>query len=110
MPQLLLVLLITKLEKKLNLCQKGIQENQCFQGLMVKMLLLLLWVKNFQTTFTELNKVSNEIKRHEMTGKINGAVGNYNAHHVAYPNIDWEKVAKDFVKSLKLISIVILLK
>ena len=49
--------LINKLEKKkLNLCQKGIQENQCFQEPMVKMLLLLLWVKNFQTTFIELTK------------------------------------------------------
>ena len=58
--------------------------------------------KEFSNYFHRINKVSNEIKRHEMTGKINGAVGNYNAHHVAYPNIDWEKVAKDFVKSLKL--------
>ena len=33
-------------------------------------------------------------------GKINGAVGNYNAHMVAYPNIDWEEVARRFVTSL----------
>ena len=66
--------------------------------------------KEFSNYFHRINKVSAEIKRHEMTGKINGAVGNYNAHHIAYPNIDWEKVSKDFVKSLKLISIVILLK
>ena len=58
--------------------------------------------KEFSNYFYRINKLSSEIKRHEMTGKINGAVGNYNAHHVAYPNIDWEKVAKDFVKSLKL--------
>ena len=37
-----------------------------------------------------------------MVGKINGAVGNYNAHHVAYPDINWEKVARDFVKGLNL--------
>jgi adenylosuccinate lyase len=37
-----------------------------------------------------------------MTGKINGAVGNYNAHHVAYPDVNWEKVAIDFIKALKL--------
>ena len=37
-----------------------------------------------------------------MVGKINGAVGNYNAHHVAYPDINWEKVGKDFVKGLNL--------
>ena len=49
-----------------------------------------------------LKMVSNEIKRHPIRGKINGAVGNYNAHHVAYPNLDWEKIAQGFVKSLKL--------
>jgi len=32
-------------------------------------------------------------------GKINGAVGNYNAHLVAYPDIDWEKTAQTFVES-----------
>ncbi len=35
-------------------------------------------------------------------GKINGAVGNYNAHLVAYPAIDWEKFAQNFVESLGL--------
>ncbi|PJA32761.1 MAG: adenylosuccinate lyase [Zetaproteobacteria bacterium CG_4_9_14_3_um_filter_53_7] len=33
-------------------------------------------------------------------GKINGAVGNYNAHLAAYPDLDWEAIAKDFVESL----------
>jgi len=35
-------------------------------------------------------------------GKINGAVGNYNAHSVAYPAIDWAGFSQDFVKSLGL--------
>lgn len=35
-------------------------------------------------------------------GKIAGAVGNYNAHMVAYPNVDWETVAESFVTSLGL--------
>jgi adenylosuccinate lyase len=35
-------------------------------------------------------------------GKINGAVGNYNAHRVAYPEIDWEKFAGDFTERLGL--------
>ena len=38
----------------------------------------------------------------EFLGKINGAVGNYNAHLSAYPEIDWEKNAKDFIESLGL--------
>ncbi|MCB1936395.1 MAG: adenylosuccinate lyase [Nitrosomonas sp.] len=35
-------------------------------------------------------------------GKINGAVGNYNAHLSAYPELDWEQFARSFVESLGL--------
>lgn len=35
-----------------------------------------------------------------LLGKMAGAVGNYNAHLVAYPNVPWQKVAEDFVTSL----------
>ena len=35
-------------------------------------------------------------------GKINGAVGNYNAHRVAYPNVAWPELAERFVSSLGL--------
>jgi adenylosuccinate lyase len=35
-----------------------------------------------------------------LLGKINGAVGNYNAHLSAYPDADWESFAKQFVESL----------
>lgn len=37
-----------------------------------------------------------------MMGKINGAVGNYNAHVVAYPEVDWVEASKEFVESLGL--------
>ena len=37
-----------------------------------------------------------------LLGKINGAVGNYNAHVAAYPALDWEKLARDFVTRLGL--------
>ncbi len=37
-----------------------------------------------------------------LLGKINGAVGNYNAHLVAYPEVDWPKLAEEFVTSLGL--------
>ena len=33
-------------------------------------------------------------------GKMNGAVGNYNAHHIAYPEVDWPQLSKQFVTSL----------
>jgi adenylosuccinate lyase len=36
-------------------------------------------------------------------GKINGAVGNYNAHMAAYPELDWQKFSKNFVESLGII-------
>lgn len=38
----------------------------------------------------------------ELLGKINGAVGNYNAHLSAYPNIDWADHAQKFITSLGL--------
>jgi adenylosuccinate lyase len=38
----------------------------------------------------------------ELLGKINGAVGNYNAHLSAYPDIDWAAHAEQFVESLGL--------
>ncbi|MBK5965567.1 adenylosuccinate lyase [Thiocystis minor] len=37
-----------------------------------------------------------------LLGKINGAVGNYNAHLVAYPEVDWPGLAQGFVESLGL--------
>ncbi|MFC3116614.1 adenylosuccinate lyase [Cellvibrio fontiphilus] len=38
----------------------------------------------------------------QLLGKINGAVGNYNAHLSAYPDVDWQANAKEFVQSLGL--------
>jgi adenylosuccinate lyase len=38
----------------------------------------------------------------QMPGKINGAVGNYNAHVAAYPEVDWQAFSKRFVESLGL--------
>ena len=35
-------------------------------------------------------------------GKMNGAVGNYNAHHIAYPEIDWPTLSRDFLSTLGL--------
>ena len=38
----------------------------------------------------------------EVLGKMNGAVGNYNAHVAAYPHVDWPARSREFVKSLGL--------
>ncbi len=43
-----------------------------------------------------------QIAKVEILGKINGAVGNYNAHIVSYPELDWEAIAQGFVESLGL--------
>ena len=43
-----------------------------------------------------------QFKHVELMGKINGAVGNYNAHLSAYPDIDWAAHAEQFVTSLGL--------
>jgi adenylosuccinate lyase len=37
-----------------------------------------------------------------LSGKINGAVGNFNAHYVAYPDMDWPDMARNFVNALGL--------
>ncbi|KAL2554907.1 L-Aspartase-like family protein [Forsythia ovata] len=41
-----------------------------------------------------------EIAQAEILGKFAGAVGNYNAYLVAYPDIDWPQIAEEFVTSL----------
>ncbi len=38
----------------------------------------------------------------EYLAKMNGAVGNYNAHIIAYPNVDWESIANGYIDSLGL--------
>lgn len=49
-----------------------------------------------------LQRQSAQIAAVPLLAKFNGAVGNYNAHLVAYPNIDWQANAKEFVQSLGL--------
>jgi adenylosuccinate lyase len=49
-----------------------------------------------------LHRQLKQFKNVELLGKINGAVGNYNAHLSAYPNIDWAKHSQGFVESLDL--------
>ncbi len=58
--------------------------------------------KEFANVVIRLLRQKEQFDSVEILGKINGAVGNYNAHSVAYPEIDWEKFAKNFVESLGL--------
>ena len=47
-----------------------------------------------------LERQFKQLKTVQVMGKINGAVGNYNAHLSAYPELDWADIAKNFVESL----------
>lgn len=49
-----------------------------------------------------LGRQIKQIKQVPLLGKINGAVGNYNAHLAAYPKVDWPQAGRDFVESLDL--------
>ena len=49
-----------------------------------------------------LKRQQKQLANNEVLGKINGAVGNFNAHLSAYPDFDWESFAKNFVESLGL--------
>ena len=46
-----------------------------------------------------LQRAEQRIAYTPILGKINGAVGNYNAHLAAYPDVDWESFAKKFVEA-----------
>ncbi|MEN8169624.1 MAG: adenylosuccinate lyase [Pseudomonadota bacterium] len=58
--------------------------------------------KEFANVAYRLMRQREQIKGVPLLGKINGAVGNYNAHLSAYPELDWAKFAEEFVTSLGL--------
>ena len=59
--------------------------------------------KEIANVLARLQRQIQQLAAQEFLGKINGAVGNYNAHLVAYPDVDWEQHCQKFVeKSLGL--------
>jgi adenylosuccinate lyase len=58
--------------------------------------------KEMANVAARLRRQLKAVKEVELLGKINGAVGNYNAHLSAYPQVDWQTNAKEFVESLGL--------
>ncbi|OGO91231.1 MAG: adenylosuccinate lyase [Coxiella sp. RIFCSPHIGHO2_12_FULL_42_15] len=58
--------------------------------------------KEFANVVARLHRQIRQLKQQQLLGKFNGAVGNYNAHCVAYPEIDWPRVCEHFVQSLGL--------
>lgn len=58
--------------------------------------------KEFANTVARLERQYQQIAATEILGKINGAVGNYNAHIVTYPEVDWEANAQALIAKLEL--------
>ena len=58
--------------------------------------------KEMANVVYRLRRQLKQIRSVELMGKINGAVGNYNAHLSAYPEVDWAANAKEFIESLGL--------
>ena len=58
--------------------------------------------KEFANVAARMQHQRAQLERVALLGKINGAVGNYNAHSIAYPDVDWAGFAQDFVESLGL--------
>lgn len=58
--------------------------------------------KEFANVHARLIQLSEEFSVIDIYGKFNGAVGNFNAHNIAYPACDWPKISSDFINSLQL--------
>src|SRR5690606_38605390 len=52
--------------------------------------------KELANVVARLDRQLRQLSQVELLGKINGAVGNYNAHVVAYPEVDWPALAQRF--------------
>jgi len=56
--------------------------------------------KEFANVAYRMDRQVKQLQQVEILGKINGAVGNYNAHIVAYPEVNWHQFSEEFVTSL----------
>ena len=59
--------------------------------------------KEIANVVARLERQRNQMASVEVLGKMNGAVGNYNAHIAAYPEVNWPTLSQDFVESLGLV-------
>jgi adenylosuccinate lyase len=58
--------------------------------------------KELANVVSRLRRQHTRLAAIRITGKINGAVGNYNAHAVAYPEVDWPALSRQLVENLDL--------
>ena len=56
--------------------------------------------KEIANVIARLDRAQGQFSAVEILGKFNGAVGNYNAHAIAYPDVDWPTIAHRFIESL----------
>lgn len=59
--------------------------------------------KEFANVVARLKRQREQFISIQIVGKMNGAVGNFNAHLIAYPDVDWADVSQQFITSLGLI-------
>ncbi len=55
--------------------------------------------KEFKVFWTRVNEQIRSLKNIPNSAKFSGAVGNFNAHKVAYPEIDWKKFGQNFIEN-----------
>ena len=58
--------------------------------------------KELANVIARLDRAQKQFRELEIRGKFNGAVGNFNAHAVAYPDADWPAISERFIVSLGL--------
>ena len=58
--------------------------------------------KEFEVFVVRIKEQLKHLKEIPFSAKFGGATGNFNAHHLAYPNIDWKKFAESFVENMGL--------
>ncbi len=61
--------------------------------------------KEMMVFVERLKKQLLQLENFKISAKLNGATGNYNAHVVAYPKVDWKKFTVDFIESLNIFAL-----
>lgn len=59
--------------------------------------------KELANFVARLTKAYSQLSQISIQGKLNGAVGNFNAHYAAYPNTDWLKLSQQIIEQLGLV-------
>src|SRR5690606_18367755 len=58
--------------------------------------------KEMANIAARLARQAEQLRQVPVLAKLNGAVGNFNAHRAAYPEVDWPALSRDFIESLGL--------